>query len=69
MLLCLACVINSGSKGNAVAHETGATHYHAQLDLPDKGCEIKGLVACRMLLNLISLGVSNIAYNYEWMIL
>ena len=26
--------------------KTGATHYHAQLGLPDKGCAIKGLVVC-----------------------
>ncbi len=26
--------------------ETGATHYHAQLGLPDKGRTIKGLVVC-----------------------
>ncbi len=25
-------------------HKTGATHYHAQLELPDKGRAIKGLV-------------------------
>ncbi len=24
----------------------GATQYHAQLRLPDKGCAIKGLVVC-----------------------
>ncbi len=24
--------------------QTGAAHYHAHLGLPDKGCEIKGLV-------------------------
>ncbi len=26
--------------------QTGATQYHAQLGLPDKGCTIKGLVVC-----------------------
>ncbi len=26
--------------------KTGATQYHAQLGLPDKGCTIKGLVVC-----------------------
>ncbi len=26
--------------------KTGATQYHAQLGLPDKGCSIKGLVIC-----------------------
>ncbi len=26
--------------------QTGATHYHAQLGLPDKGRAIKGLVVC-----------------------
>ena len=28
---------------------TGATHYHAQLGLPDKGRAIKGLVVCNSL--------------------
>ncbi len=27
---------------------TGATHYHAQLGLPDKGCSIKRLVVCNV---------------------
>ena len=26
--------------------QTGVTHCHAQLGLPDKGCAIKGLVVC-----------------------
>ncbi len=26
--------------------QTGVTHYHAQLGLPDKGRAIKGLVVC-----------------------
>ena len=26
--------------------QTGSTHYHAQLGLPDKGRAIKGLVIC-----------------------
>ncbi len=26
--------------------QTGATHYHAQLELQDKGRAIKGLVVC-----------------------
>ena len=26
--------------------QTGATHYHAQLGLPDKGRAIKGFVVC-----------------------
>ena len=26
--------------------QTGATHYHPQLGLPDKGCAIKELVVC-----------------------
>ena len=26
--------------------KTEATHYHAQLELPDKGCAIRGLVVC-----------------------
>ena len=37
----------------------GATQYHAQLGLPDKGRAIKGLVVSWMLLNLISLGVTS----------
>ena len=28
--------------------QTGATHYHAQLGLPDKGRAIKGLVVCNV---------------------
>ena len=31
----------------------GATYYHAQLGLLDKGCAIKGLVICCMLSNQI----------------
>ena len=34
--------INSMSRGECL----GATHYHAQLGLPDKGRAIKGLVVC-----------------------
>ncbi len=26
--------------------KTGATHYHEQLGLPDKGCTIKWLIVC-----------------------
>ena len=44
-------------------HQTGITHYHAQLGLPDKGCAIKGLVVCNSLnlepldlLNFLALG-------------
>ncbi len=54
--------INSMSRGNALA-QTGATHYHAQLGLPDKGRAIKGLVVCNSwdlepwdLLNGLALG-------------
>ena len=41
-MLCQMRDLNSMSKGN----KTGATHYHAQLGLPDKGRAIKGLVVC-----------------------
>ena len=38
--------------------KTGATQYHAQLGLLDKGCAIKGLVVCNSweleLLNLLN---------------
>ena len=34
--------------------KTGATHYHEQLRLPDKGREIKELVVCWMLPNLLN---------------
>ena len=37
----------------AVAKKTGATHYHAQLGLEDKGRAIKELVVFWVLLNLI----------------
>ena len=50
------------SRGNALA-QTGATQYHAQLGLPDKGRVIKGLVVCNSwdlkpldLLNGLALG-------------
>ncbi len=36
--------IDSMSRGECLGPETGATQYHAQLGLPDKGCAIKGLV-------------------------
>ena len=36
--------INSTSRGECLGPKTGATHYHAQLGLPDKGRVIKGLV-------------------------
>ncbi len=46
-----------------MALKTGATHYHAQLGLPDKGRAIKGLVVCNSwdlepfdLLNGLALG-------------
>ena len=37
--------INNTSSG-----QTGATHYYAQLRLPDKGCVIKGLIVCHIVL-------------------
>ena len=39
--------------------KTGTTHYHAQLGLPDKGCLIKELVVCLVLLNLIRVLTEN----------
>ena len=30
--------------------KSGAPHYHAQLRLPDKGREIKGLIVCYVVL-------------------
>ena len=41
--------INSMSRGNALT-QTGATQYHVQLGLPDKGRAIKGLVVCNEVL-------------------
>ncbi len=38
--------INSMIRGECLSPETGATQYHAQLGLPDKGRAIKGLVVC-----------------------
>ncbi len=38
--------INSKSMGGMPWPQTGATHYHAQLGLPDKGLAIKELVVC-----------------------
>ncbi len=39
--------INSTSRGEYLGpKKTSATHYHAQLGLPDKGGAIKGLVVC-----------------------
>ncbi len=38
--------IDSMSRGGMPWPQTGATHYHAQLELPDKGRAIKGLVVC-----------------------
>ena len=32
--------------GGDVVNNTGATHYHAQLELPDDGHAIKGLIVC-----------------------
>ena len=40
--------------------KTGATPYHAQLGLPDKGCAIKELVVCLVLLNLIRVLTENV---------
>ena len=41
LLLCQMCDINSFSRGNAF--QIGATHYHEELGLPDKGCSIKAV--------------------------
>ena len=38
--------INSMSRGECLGPKTVATHYHAQLGLPDKGRAINGLVVC-----------------------
>ena len=38
--------INSMSRRKCLGPKTGATHYHAQLGLPDKGRTIKELVVC-----------------------
>ncbi len=38
--------------------QTGATQYHAQLGLPDKGRAIKGLVICNNL-DLVPLDILN----------
>ncbi len=52
--------------------QTGATHYHAQLGLPDKGRAIKGLVVCNSwdlepwdLLNGMALVVINRPMRYD----
>ena len=37
---------NSMSRVNALAQNKRATYYHEQLELPDKGRAIKGLVVC-----------------------
>ena len=33
--------------GDYLSPQTGTTHFHAELRLPDKGCAIKGLVVKR----------------------
>ncbi len=33
-------------QGECLVKKTGATQYHAQIGLPDKGCAFKGLVVC-----------------------
>ena len=38
------CDINCMSRGECLGPKTGATQYHAQLGLPDKGHAIKRLV-------------------------
>ena len=45
LLLCQMRDINNMS-GGLPWSQTCATQYHAQLELPDKGCAIKGLVVC-----------------------
>ena len=52
--------------------KTGATQYHAQLGLPDKGRAIKGLVVCISwdlepwdLLNVLALVVINRPLKYD----
>ena len=44
LLLCQIRGINSMSR--CLGPQRGATQYHAQLELPDKGLVIKGLVVC-----------------------
>ena len=42
-------------RGYAFAHKIGATHYHAQLGLPDRGRAIEGLdVCCVTLLGVLA---------------
>ena len=45
--------------------QTGATHYHAQLGLPDKGRAIKGLVVCNWDLEPLNLlnGLALVCYQ------
>ncbi len=40
--------------------KTGATQYHGQLGLSEKGCAIKGLVVC----NDQGSGIGHVANNY-----
>ena len=44
--------------------KTGATQYHSQLELPDKGRAIKQLVVCWVLLSLIAPIVQTEKYKY-----
>ena len=44
-LPCQMCDINL-ILGDMPWPKTGATHYHAQLGLQDKGCAIKKLIVC-----------------------
>ena len=46
MLLCQMHDINNTNTGEMSYPKTGATHYHGQLRLMDKGRAIKGLVVC-----------------------
>ncbi len=47
MLLCQMCDINSTSTvGGMPWPQIGVTHYHAQLELPDKGRAIKRFFVC-----------------------
>ena len=59
--------INSMSRGGMPWPQTGATQYHAQLGLPDKGRAIKGLVVCKSMdlepLDLLN-GLALVVINY-----
>ncbi len=45
-MLCQMREIDRMSRGGMPWPQTGATHYHAQLGLPDQGQAIKGLDVC-----------------------